>query len=38
MYCTRKLQEDLIWVGADDRRLVCCEGVFACPRGMSYNS
>ena len=38
MYCTRKLQEDLIWVGADDRRLVCFEGVFACPRGMSYNS
>ena len=38
MYCTRKVQEDLIWVGADDRRLVCFEGVFACPRGMSYNS
>ena len=38
MYCTRKVQDDLIWVGADDRRLFCFEGVFACPRGMSYNS
>ena len=27
MYCTRKVTDDLIWVGADDRRLACFEGV-----------
>ena len=38
MYCTRKIQDDLIWVGADDRRLVCFEGVYGVPDGVSYNS
>ena len=38
MYCTRKVREDLIWVGADDRRLVCFEGVYGVPDGVSYNS
>ena len=38
MYCTRKVQNDLIWVGADDRRLVCFEGVYGVPDGVSYNS
>ena len=38
MYCTRKVQDDLIWVGADDRRLVCFEGVYGVPDGVSYNS
>ena len=38
MYCTRKVQEDLIWVGADDRRLACFEGVYGVPDGVSYNS
>ncbi|MCR5089947.1 MAG: FprA family A-type flavoprotein [Oscillospiraceae bacterium] len=38
MYCTRKVQEDLVWVGADDRRLVCFEGVYGVPDGVSYNS
>ncbi|MCR5577428.1 MAG: flavin reductase [Oscillospiraceae bacterium] len=38
MYCTRKISEDLIWVGADDRRLVCFEGVYGVPDGVSYNS
>ena len=38
MYCTRKIYDDLIWVGADDRRLVCFEGVYGVPDGVSYNS
>ena len=38
MYCTRKILDDLIWVGADDRRLVCFEGVYGVPDGVSYNS
>ncbi len=38
MYCTRKALDDLIWVGADDRRLVCFEGVYGVPDGVSYNS
>ena len=31
MYCTRKVLDDLIWVGADDRRLVCFEGAYDVP-------
>ena len=38
MYCTRKVTEDLTWVGADDRRLACFEGVYGVPDGVSYNS
>ena len=38
MYCTRKVLNDLIWVGADDRRLACFEGVYGVPDGVSYNS
>lgn len=38
MYCTRKVLDDLIWVGADDRRLACFEGVYDVPKGVSYNS
>ena len=38
MYCTRNIQDDLIWVGADDRRLVCFEGVYGVPDGVSYNA
>ena len=38
MYCTRKVLDDLIWVGADDRRLVCFEGAYDVPNGVSYNS
>ena len=33
MYCTRKVADDLIWVGADDRRLAMFEGVYSVPRG-----
>jgi len=38
MHNTRKVLDDLIWVGADDRRLACFEGVYAVPDGVSYNS
>ena len=38
MHCTRKVLPDLIWVGADDRRLSCFEGVYSVPDGVSYNS
>ena len=38
MYCTRKIDDDIIWVGADDRRATLFEGVYPVPRGMSYNS
>mgnify|MGYP003818021135 FL=1 len=38
MYCIKKVLDDLVWVGADDRRLVCFEGVYGVPDGVSYNS
>ncbi|HKM35937.1 MAG TPA: FprA family A-type flavoprotein [Lachnospiraceae bacterium] len=38
MYCTRKVKEDLIWVGGNDRRLALFEGVYSVPHGVSYNS
>jgi len=38
MHCTRKISDDLIWVGADDRRLAMFEGVYSVPEGVSYNS
>jgi len=38
MYCTRKITNDLIWVGANDRRLAMFEGVYSVPNGVSYNS
>ena len=38
MYNYRKIQNDLYWVGANDRRLAMFEGVYSVPRGVSYNS
>ncbi len=38
MHCTRAITEDIIWVGANDRRLAMFEGVYSVPRGVSYNS
>ena len=38
MYCTRKINDSLVWVGGNDRRLAMFEGVYAVPRGVSYNS
>lgn len=38
MYNTKKITEDLFWVGANDRRLSLFEGVYPVPIGVSYNS
>ena len=38
MYCTRKVTNDIAWVGGNDRRLSVFEGVYKCPAGVSYNS
>ena len=38
MYCTRRINDDVIWVGADNRRLALFEAVYSVPRGISYNS
>ena len=37
MYCTKKITDDLVWVGANDRRLFMFEGVYSVPRGVCYN-
>ena len=38
MYCVKSVTDDLIWVGANDRRLAMFEGVYSVPAGVSYNS
>lgn len=38
MHCTRKVTDDLYWVGADDRRLALFENIHPIPRGVSYNA
>ena len=35
---TKKICEDVIWVGADDRRLALFENIYPLPNGVSYNS
>ena len=38
MYNTKKITEDLFWVGANDRRISLFESVYPVPTGVSYNS
>ncbi len=38
MHTTRKIKEDLIYIGGSDRRLSRFENLFPIPRGVSYNS
>ncbi|MBQ8668443.1 FprA family A-type flavoprotein [bacterium] len=38
MYNTKKITENLFWVGANDRRIALFEGVYHAPQGVSYNS
>lgn len=38
MYNVRKVTEDIVWVGASDRRLALFENIFPIARGVSYNS
>ena len=38
MHCIKHITDNLLWVGANDRRLAMFEGVYSVPRGVSYNS
>jgi len=38
MFSIKRIKDDLIWVGANDRRLAMFEGVYSVPFGVSYNS
>lgn len=38
MYCTRKVTDDIHWVGGNDHRLALFENLFPIPRGVSYNA
>lgn len=38
MHCTKKLTDDIFWLGGNDRRLAKFENAFPIPRGVSYNS
>ncbi|MEG0146302.1 MAG: FprA family A-type flavoprotein [Clostridia bacterium] len=37
-YCMRHVTEDILWVGASDRRLALFENLFPLPNGVSYNA
>jgi len=38
MHCIKRISDDLVWVGANDRRLAMFEGIYSVPTGVSYNS
>ena len=38
MHCLKKITNDLLWMGANDRRLAMFEGIYHVPKGVSYNS
>lgn len=38
MHNTKKITNDIYWIGANDRRLFMFEGVYSVPNGVSYNS
>ena len=38
MQNTRKVTNDIIWVGCNDRRLAMFENIFPLQNGVSYNS
>jgi flavorubredoxin len=38
MYNTHNITDNLIWIGASDRRLALFENVYPIPQGVSYNS
>ena len=35
MYCTKRITDDMVWVGADDRRLALFEGVYGHTENLS---
>ena len=38
MHCVRKIEEDLYWIGAEDRKLQLFENIIPIQKGISYNS
>ena len=38
MHCIKQVTDNLLWVGANDRRLAMFEGVYSVPYGVSYNA
>ena len=38
MYCTKKIKDEIFWVGVNDRHLSLFENVYPIERGVSYNS
>ena len=38
MYCTRKITEDISYIGSSDRRLSLFENMYPVPNGVSYNA
>lgn len=38
MHCVQNITEDILFLGASDRRLALFENVYPIPRGISYNS
>ena len=38
MYCVRKVTDDLLWIGGNDRQHPLFESTHPVPRGMSFNS
>lgn len=38
MYNVRNITDEIVWIGASDRRLHLFENIFPIPRGVSYNS
>ena len=38
MHCEIKIDENLYWIGANDRRIALFENVYPVPDGVSYNS
>lgn len=38
MQCVRKIEENLYWIGSEDRRLALFENLFPISRGITYNS
>lgn len=38
MHCTKKINDDLVWIGVNDRHLSLFENVYPIEKGVSYNS
>ena len=38
MQCTRKIEEDIYWIGSEDRKIQLFENIIPIQKGVSYNS